>query len=58
VTPDFDALYRKESRRVPAEPEAGREGIEDDRLRLVFTCCPPRSRRIRRWRSRCARYAG
>ena len=26
---------------VPAEPEAGREGIEDDRLRLVFTCCHP-----------------
>ena len=26
---------------VPAEPEAEREGIEDDRLRLVFTCCHP-----------------
>jgi RNA polymerase sigma-70 factor, ECF subfamily len=25
----------------PAEPEAGREGIEDDRLRLIFTCCHP-----------------
>jgi RNA polymerase sigma-70 factor (ECF subfamily) len=25
----------------PAEPEAEREGIEDDRLRLVFTCCHP-----------------
>jgi RNA polymerase sigma-70 factor (ECF subfamily) len=26
---------------VPAEPEREREGIEDDRLRLVFTCCHP-----------------
>ena len=26
---------------VPAGPEAEREGIEDDRLRLVFTCCHP-----------------
>ena len=26
---------------VPAEPEAENEGIEDDRLRLVFTCCHP-----------------
>jgi len=26
---------------VPAEPEAERQGIEDDRLRLVFTCCHP-----------------
>ncbi len=26
---------------VPAEPEVEREGIEDDRLRLVFTCCHP-----------------
>jgi RNA polymerase sigma-70 factor (ECF subfamily) len=26
---------------LPAEPEAEREGIEDDRLRLVFTCCHP-----------------
>ncbi len=26
---------------VPAAPEAEREGIEDDRLRLVFTCCHP-----------------
>jgi RNA polymerase sigma-70 factor (ECF subfamily) len=26
---------------VPAEPAAEREGIEDDRLRLVFTCCHP-----------------
>jgi RNA polymerase sigma-70 factor (ECF subfamily) len=25
----------------PAEPEAAREGIEDDRLRLIFTCCHP-----------------
>jgi RNA polymerase sigma-70 factor (ECF subfamily) len=25
----------------PAEPEAEKEGIEDDRLRLVFTCCHP-----------------
>ena len=26
---------------VPAEPEAEREAIEDDRLRLIFTCCHP-----------------
>ena len=25
----------------PAEPQAEREGIEDDRLRLIFTCCHP-----------------
>ncbi|MEX2198205.1 MAG: RNA polymerase sigma factor [Burkholderiales bacterium] len=25
----------------PAAPEAGKEGIEDDRLRLIFTCCHP-----------------
>jgi RNA polymerase sigma-70 factor (ECF subfamily) len=25
----------------PAEPEPEREGIEDDRLRLIFTCCHP-----------------
>jgi len=25
----------------PAGPEAEKEGIEDDRLRLVFTCCHP-----------------
>ena len=24
---------------IPAEPEAEREAIEDDRLRLIFTCC-------------------
>jgi len=33
---DWDALEA-----VPAEPEADKEGIEDDRLRLVFTCCHP-----------------
>ncbi len=26
---------------VPAEPEAEKESIEDDRLRLIFTCCHP-----------------
>jgi RNA polymerase sigma-70 factor (ECF subfamily) len=26
---------------VAAEPEAEREAIEDDRLRLIFTCCHP-----------------
>jgi RNA polymerase sigma-70 factor (ECF subfamily) len=25
----------------PAAPEAEKEGIEDDRLRLIFTCCHP-----------------
>jgi RNA polymerase sigma-70 factor (ECF subfamily) len=46
----IDALRRRERfsyvdpealEDVPAEPEAEREGIEDDRLRLVFTCCHP-----------------
>jgi RNA polymerase sigma-70 factor (ECF subfamily) len=46
----IDALRRQERfsyvdpealEAVPAEPEAEREGIEDDRLRLVFTCCHP-----------------
>jgi len=26
---------------IPAEPGAEREAIEDDRLRLIFTCCHP-----------------
>jgi len=26
---------------IPAEPDAEKEGIEDDRLRLIFTCCHP-----------------
>jgi RNA polymerase sigma-70 factor (ECF subfamily) len=26
---------------IPAEPQAEREAIEDDRLRLIFTCCHP-----------------
>ncbi len=26
------------------------EGVEDDRLRLIFTCCHPRCRPRRRWR--------
>jgi RNA polymerase sigma-70 factor (ECF subfamily) len=26
---------------IPAEPEAEKESIEDDRLRLIFTCCHP-----------------
>jgi RNA polymerase sigma-70 factor (ECF subfamily) len=46
----IDALRRRERfsyvdpealEGVPAEPEVEREGIEDDRLRLVFTCCHP-----------------
>jgi len=46
----IDALRRRERfttvdpeslEDVPAEPEAEREGIDDDRLRLVFTCCHP-----------------
>ena len=39
-------------------PASDDEGIEDDRLRLVFTCCHPACRPTRRWRSRCARCAG
>ena len=34
---DFEAFAET----IPAQPEAEREAIEDDRLRLIFTCCHP-----------------
>src|SRR5258708_11489309 len=34
---DFDAFAET----IPAAPAPEREGIEDDRLRLIFTCCHP-----------------
>lgn len=39
----FDASLGELASRIEAEPEPGadREGIEDDRLRLIFTCCHP-----------------
>ncbi len=37
----FSYLESEQLDAVPAEPEREREGIEDDRLRLIFTCCHP-----------------
>jgi RNA polymerase sigma-70 factor (ECF subfamily) len=37
----FSYLEPEQLDAVPAEPEPEREGIEDDRLRLIFTCCHP-----------------
>jgi RNA polymerase sigma-70 factor (ECF subfamily) len=37
----FSNLDQEQVDALPAEPEAEREGIEDDRLRLIFTCCHP-----------------
>jgi RNA polymerase sigma-70 factor, ECF subfamily len=37
----FSYLEPEALEAFPAEPEAEREGIEDDRLRLIFTCCHP-----------------
>jgi RNA polymerase sigma-70 factor (ECF subfamily) len=37
----FSHLDQETLESFPAEPEAEREGIEDDRLRLIFTCCHP-----------------
>ena len=34
---DFESFAES----IPAEPQAEREAIEDDRLRLIFTCCHP-----------------
>jgi RNA polymerase sigma-70 factor (ECF subfamily) len=34
---DFESFAES----IAAEPEAEREAIEDDRLRLIFTCCHP-----------------
>ena len=37
----FDALDEDEIESIAAEPQAEKEAIEDDRLRLIFTCCHP-----------------
>jgi RNA polymerase sigma-70 factor (ECF subfamily) len=37
----FDALDEDAIESLAAEPEAENEAIEDDRLRLIFTCCHP-----------------
>jgi RNA polymerase sigma-70 factor (ECF subfamily) len=39
----FDALedVAEQVEAIPAEPEPDEESIEDDRLRLMFTCCHP-----------------
>jgi RNA polymerase sigma-70 factor, ECF subfamily len=37
----FASLDEEQLEAIAAEPEAEREAIEDDRLRLIFTCCHP-----------------
>jgi len=37
----FSYVDTEQLEAVPAEPETEKEGIEDDRLRLIFTCCHP-----------------
>jgi RNA polymerase sigma-70 factor (ECF subfamily) len=41
----FDQSHAPELRRLgeepPAAPDADEDGVEDDRLRLIFTCCHP-----------------
>jgi RNA polymerase sigma-70 factor (ECF subfamily) len=37
----FSNLEQQDLEAIPAEPEAEKESIEDDRLRLIFTCCHP-----------------
>ena len=37
----FEPLDEEKLETLSAEPEAEREEIEDDRLRLIFTCCHP-----------------
>jgi RNA polymerase sigma-70 factor (ECF subfamily) len=37
----FDSLDEERIESLPAEPEPEKEPIEDDRLRLIFTCCHP-----------------
>jgi RNA polymerase sigma-70 factor (ECF subfamily) len=37
----FDALDEDKIETLAAEPQAEKEEIEDDRLRLIFTCCHP-----------------
>ena len=57
----FDASLTELANRIDANPDPGidNEGIEDDRLRLIFTCCHPAI--IARSPSRahaCAKFAG
>ena len=37
----FENLIEEVIENLPAEPEAEKQSIEDDRLRLIFTCCHP-----------------
>ncbi len=37
----FEALDEEKAEAIEAEPAPEREEIEDDRLRLIFTCCHP-----------------
>jgi RNA polymerase sigma-70 factor (ECF subfamily) len=37
----FDPLDEERTESLPAEPASDPESIEDDRLRLIFTCCHP-----------------
>src|SRR2546427_10855527 len=37
----FDPLEEEHAESLAAEEPAERESIEDDRLRLIFTCCHP-----------------
>jgi len=37
----FSCVDEEQLASFPAEPEAEKEGIEDDRLRLIFACCHP-----------------
>ena len=57
----FRRVARRDRRELDdrrrATPSADDEELEDDRLRLIFTCCHPALRPTRRSRSRCARSA-
>jgi len=37
----FDSLDEEQIENLPAPPDPEKESIEDDRLRLIFTCCHP-----------------
>ena len=37
----FSFLDQEQLESIPAEPDPEKESIEDDRLRLIFTCCHP-----------------
>ena len=44
--------------RISSTADQDDEGVEDDRLRLIFTCCHPALPPRPRWRSRCGKSAG